>query len=225
MSYGFVIKNEVTARAFDEGYSALYFVGSGYTTRMSDAKYRQYMTYVDFYCPTKPILFYRSQEDGAVTIPHYVYDYGGGRYRAFVMGDAEVFCFSSQQPQTRGDYGVQIFGGNGNLVFDSNNRTLKPYAMVTFPALNPDEASAWNSGTSRKLAYALLGNAVIGYFDFGRKTMNMYRSAVRTNSNGFELQLRSVFNGSYDNSISYRDLAGQSNKDPIQMMVIDVSGF
>ncbi len=227
MSYSFFIQNERTKAAFNAGYPVLNFVGAGITNARK--KYKgDLISYLDIYCPTRPVIFYRGAEKNGITAPHSVVHKGGNNYRVFAIGQAEIFVFSTKIIPSGDKFGMEIYGGNGKLVFDHATMPIKPVSKITFAGMEKGEGKLWQSNTSHKLAYALCGSAIEVDVNMGSSNWVAYRSVVQSVPGGFALLFVAVDGGGYNEQwrlidSNWKTWNGVSSDSPIQMLVIDVN--
>lgn len=219
-NYGLFIQNERTSRAFDEGYAALNFVGGGITGHFRGNVYG-----VEFRCPTKPVIFYRSEHVNTLTVPHYVWDRGNGLYRAYTLGKAEIFVFSTAVIQRNEPYGMRIWARNGRLVYQSSDDTVKPIARALI-----NHGANWYSGTGRKIAYALHGIARSINHNPGTQMTTFANTAIQSIPGGFGARFVQTYDGRMSPDefrhafhghqfLGFKDLSPAS---PVSMLVIDV---
>ncbi|SUO95294.1 hypothetical protein [Suttonella ornithocola] len=226
MSYGLSINNPALQYAFDEGYSALNFQGAGITQRYSGN-----ITYLDFNCPSRPVLFYRSAEANNLTAPHYVVDRGNGSYRAYCLGQAEIFVFSTRVVPSNDRYGVKIWGKNGRLVYQSSDQPIKPVARVLTAPIARDQQQNWFGGGGRKIAYMLQGSAFLAHYDIGAKRLLIWRTVVQSLKGGFGVRLMKIIDKHVtgrDKEFGYLNINASAtppwlgDNSPVGLFVIDV---
>lgn len=220
-NYGLIIQNERTQRAFDEGYTSLNFAAGGVTYRHSGNIFA-----FEFHCPTRPVLFYRASAVNGYCAPHYVWDKGGGWYRAYTLGEAEVFAFSTHVSPNLDTYGMRVWSRSGKLVYQSGDETIRPIGVISVPHEN-----AWHSGSGRKIAFALHGIARVINADFLGNRMTFRNTLIQSISGGVrprlittydgpiiaESELRKAFFG--HSMMELRDLNPNAN---IPMLIVDV---
>lgn len=220
MSYGIVLQNERTRHAFDEGYVALNFVGAG-ISRVHKGR----VHILDFSCPTRPVLFYRASRVGNLTAPHFVWDKGGGQYRAYTVGEAEIFVFATTLAPASEKYGINIWSKSGKLVYQSADDPILPVARAV---LSPGQN--WQSGTTRKLAYALHGCAMTFDYDYGTHTAVFRNTVIQSLPGGFGVRLLDLYSGKISgdefrrafNGYSVNNVPYLAPDNPISMLIVDV---
>lgn len=229
MSYGFLINNGVTTRAFTNGYKALNFVTAGISRPLG----KGYLTYFDFRCDGDPVLFYRSAQVDNYTAPHYTVRRGTNSYRAYCMGEAEIFVFAKSVTRSNEPYGLQIFSERGELVYQGSDTPIKVVTTTIFPGLKFNTKSRWNaSGSYKKLAYSLGGNCMAADIDTGTKQADIYRNVVESHRMGFTLHFMKVFSGNlikgdFDGKTGFRFGAVTEFRpeSELRMLVVDVTNI
>lgn len=161
------------------------FVGAGISR-----VYKGKVHILDFSCPTRPVLFYRASRSGNLTAPHFVWDRGNGQYRAYTLGEAEIFVFATALAPANEKYGINIWAPSGKLVYQSADDPIYPVATVT---LLPGQS--WHSGTTRKLAYALHGAAMTFEYEYGTHTAAFRNTVIQSVPGGFAVRLMETFRG------------------------------
>lgn len=229
MSYGFLINNGVTTRAFANGYKALNFVTAGTSRPVG----RGYLTYFDFRCNGDPILFYRSAQVDNYTSPHYTVRRGTNSYRAYCLGEAEIFVFAKGITRSNEPYGLQIFSESGDLVYQSSDTPIKVVPTTIFPGLGMNTKSRWDAeGGYKKLAYSLGGNCMAADIDVGTRQVDIYRNVVESHRMGFTLHFMKVFTGSinggdFDGRTGFRSgtITEFRPQSELRMLVVDVTNI
>lgn len=220
-NYGIILQNERTRHAFDEGYVALNFVAAGVTYR-----HRGNIFAFEFHCPTRPVLFYRASAVNGHCAPHYVWDKGGGWYRAYTLGEAEVFAFATHVAPRNDTYGMRVWSRSGKLVYQSGDESIQPLGIVS-----AHHESAWFSGAGRKLAFALHGLARVINADFVGNRMVFRNTLIQCLPGGFKPRFVTTYDGpvisanEIDRAFFGHNVMEQRDLHPnaaIPMLVVDV---